>query len=431
MAGVEIGADVRCGKPHLTAMVAAMHVAFRHPRFGRLLAALGVSQLGDWLYNVALLAYVDERTDSGVWLGVTTGARVLPIVVLGPLGGVIADHFDRRTVMIASDAARAVLMGLLALVAVLGLPVVLVPALAAMASAAASAHAPSVAASSPQLVGPEDLQVANAARSGIGQVCIVAGPGLGALLMLVGPPSLAFAANGLTFLAAGLLVASVPAGPAFRPLPGAGGASVSGVVADLRAGAEALARSAGAARLLAADVVCSAVYGAQTVLLLLLGQRLGLGADGYGYLLAAFGVGGVLGAGVAARGAGSGYPRAVLAMALLAVALSTALLGVVSALAPAVALAVAGGAAAVTVEILADTGLQRELPAEVVGRAYGLALPASLSGIVVGSLVAPLLVSIGGLTGALVVLGALVALTAAALTRPTVVAHVAPAATAR
>src|SRR3954447_9587747 len=88
------------------------HRSFRH-----LAAALAASQTGDWLYNVALLAVVYERTGSASWGGLTTAPRVVPIVVLGPLGGVVADRFDRRRVMIVSDVARVVLMGLLALVA--------------------------------------------------------------------------------------------------------------------------------------------------------------------------------------------------------------------------------------------------------------------------------------------------------------------------
>ena len=57
---------------------AAMNVARRYPRFRRLLASLAVSQAGDWLYNLALLAFVYERTHSSAWLAVTTAARVLP-----------------------------------------------------------------------------------------------------------------------------------------------------------------------------------------------------------------------------------------------------------------------------------------------------------------------------------------------------------------
>ena len=60
-------------------------------RFHTLLLALAASSCGDWLYNVALLVFVYARTGSATWVAVTTAARVLPVVVLGPLGGVVAD----------------------------------------------------------------------------------------------------------------------------------------------------------------------------------------------------------------------------------------------------------------------------------------------------------------------------------------------------
>jgi MFS family permease len=176
-----------------------MNVARRHPRFRRLLASLAVSQAGDWLYNLALLAFVYERTHSSTWLAITTAARVLPVVVLGPLGGVVADRYDRRRLMLASDGVRFVLMLALAGVAAAGLPVALAPIVAALSTAAASVYIPCVAATTPRLVDDADLPAANTARSAIQQICIVAGPGLGALLLLLGPPSLAFAINGATF----------------------------------------------------------------------------------------------------------------------------------------------------------------------------------------------------------------------------------------
>ncbi len=80
------------------------------------------------------------------------------------------------------------------------------------------------------------------------------------------------------------------------------------------------------------------------------------------------------------------------------------------------------------VEILTETCLQRTLDEEVFGRAYGLALPASLGGIVVGSLVAPLLTSALGGPGALVATGCAVLAYAALLLRTR---RGAPAAAAR
>ena len=106
------------------AQAGTIRAALRYPAFRSLLAGLAVSQLGDWLYNLALVALVYERTDSVLWAGVTTAARVVPIVALGPLGGVVADRFDRRAVMVACDLIRLVLMAALALVAAASLPIV-------------------------------------------------------------------------------------------------------------------------------------------------------------------------------------------------------------------------------------------------------------------------------------------------------------------
>jgi hypothetical protein len=64
------------------------------------------------------------------------------------------------------------------------------------------------------------------------------------------------------------------------------------------------------------------------------------------------------------------------------------------------------GTGAILVEVMTETGRQRLLPADVFGRAYGLAIPASIGCIVVGSLIAPALVSVAGLSGALVISGA-------------------------
>jgi hypothetical protein len=66
------------------------------------------------------------------------------------------------------------------------------------------------------------------------------------------------------------------------------------------------------------------------------------------------------------------------------------------------------GAGAVVVEVVADTALARSLDEAVLARAYGLAFPASIGGIVVGSLIAAPLVALVGLTGALAVVGGLV-----------------------
>jgi len=91
-----------------------------------------------------------------------------------------------------------------------------------------------------------------------------------------------------------------------------------------------------------------------------------------------------------------------------------------------VALAVLGGGGMIVGEVLGETALPRMLDDEVLARAYGLVFPISISGIVAGSLVAGPLVSLFGLTGAMVAAGASVlAIGALLLSRPLEVAPVA------
>jgi MFS family permease len=384
--------------------------------FHLLLLALAASSLGDWLYNVALLALVYDRTGSPTWVAATTTARVLPMVVFGPLGGALAGRHNRRRLMIISDAVRAVLMVALAAVAIAGLPIVLVPVLCALATAAGVAVPPAVAATSARLVDDGERQRTSALRAAVGQGAVVAGPPLGALALWLAGPSLAIALNALSFLSSALAVAAIGANAAFVPGDDADGSS-TGLLGDIAAGARALRGAPTAIRLIAADLLCSAVYGLLSVTLVLVGNRIGAGGSGYGLLLGAFGAGGILGAAVLGRFGGSDCWRGVLMIALILVALPLIGLGAASGLGEALVLALVGGTGMVAGEVLSETALPRMLSADALPRAYGLAFPASLAGIIVGSLIAGPLVSQLGLQGALTGAGIFVLLAGALLLR--------------
>jgi MFS family permease len=385
-----------------------IRAALRYPAFRYLLSALAVSQVGDWMYNLALVVLVYDRTHSALWAGVTTAARVVPVVVLGPLGGVLADRFDRRRIMIVCDLARMGFMFVLAAVAAAGLPIGLAPVIAAAATTAAAPYMPCVAAVTPRLVDDADLGGANAARSAIGGSSIILGPALGGVLLLLGSPAIAFALNALTFGLSALAVLAIRDRGAFTPRRTAQGQIAerpAGLLSEIAQGAAALRAHPKAMRLIGADIMCSFIYGIQTVLLLLVSGQAGLGAQGYGYLFAALGAGGLAGTALAGRASRSSRPHLVQASALAAVGLPTLLLAVTHWPLAAVVFTGLTGLGAMLVEILTDTTLQRTLDEDVFGRAYGLALPASIGGIVAGSAVAPLLASLLGTSGALVAAG--------------------------
>jgi MFS family permease len=400
-----------------------LSAALRQPRFRRLLIALAVSQAGDWLYNLALLALVFERTHSSTWVALTTASRVAPIVVGGPLGGVLADRFDRRRLMVLCDVARAACMLALAAVAAFDLPVLLAPVLAALATAAGSPYPSCVAATTPRLVPDDALAGANAARVAVGALCLVAGPGAGAVLLLLGSTPAAFLVNAATFVVSAVLVLTLPGGALFAPDRADRTDPTSplrGLVTEIADAVSALRAQPAAVRLVGADVLCSVVYGAQTVLLLLLARTLGLGDAGYGYLLAAVGLGGLVGTVLAGRLSSTGRPRLLLVGACLAVGVPATLMGVTLSLPVLLVCAAVTGAGSIVVEVAADTALQRSLAPEVLARAYGLAFPAAILGIVAGSLVAAPLTAMLGLGGALVAVGATLLAYAALLSRDAV-----------
>lgn len=380
-----------------------IRAALRYRGFRWLLASLAVSQLGDWLYNLALVVLVYDRTHSPLWAGVTTAARIVPMVALGPLGGIAADRWDRRRLMIGCDLARMALMLLLALVAAARLPIVLAPLIAALATTATAPYMPCTSAITPRVVDDADLPGANAARTATVGLGIVGGPAIGGLLLLLGSPALAFVVNGLTFGLSALCIPAVGGAAVFRVARQSG--RPAGLRHDLAVGASALRANPAAIRLVGADIMSSLLYGALTVLLLAVARRVGLGAGGYGYMFATMGAGGLIGTALAGRAARSAHPRYMLAAALTALGLPLPLLAVIRW--PAVAVIVVGfcGVGAMLVEIMTETCLQRTLDEEVFGRAYGLAIPASLGGIVVGSLIAPLLSGALGTSGALVAVG--------------------------
>jgi len=127
-----------------------------------LIGASAASQIGNWLYNAALLGYVYSATRSAVWVGAATICKGLPYVLLGPFGGAIADRYRRRTVLLAGDALRMLLMAAIAATVASAGPVALVIAFTALTSAAGSAEKAAAMALLPRLVGEVRLGPANA-----------------------------------------------------------------------------------------------------------------------------------------------------------------------------------------------------------------------------------------------------------------------------
>lgn len=192
------------------------------PNFRKFWLGQAVSQVGDRVHSLALMWIVYKWTSSGAAVGAVMIATTLPAVLLGPLGGSFADRWDRRSILIFSDLARAVFVSWLAVRAHLGLlnlPELLVAT--GLISAAAAFFNPAAMALVPNLVRPSELTRANAMGQISASTSGVLGPLLGsALIATIGIP-LAFAVNAASFLSSAALEASLRAPPQnSRPRPG-------------------------------------------------------------------------------------------------------------------------------------------------------------------------------------------------------------------
>src|SRR5438876_11611900 len=84
------------------------------PQFRRLFLAHAVSRAGDAFNTVALVILVFQLTGSGIGVAGTVFFEVVPLLVFAPIAGVLVDRLPRRSVMVAADLVRALLVGLLA-----------------------------------------------------------------------------------------------------------------------------------------------------------------------------------------------------------------------------------------------------------------------------------------------------------------------------
>jgi predicted MFS family arabinose efflux permease len=191
---------------------ALMRAALAHRDFALLWLAGLVSVLGDWILRAALPFYVYARTSSPLASGIALLVEAVPWLLLSSIAGVLADRWDRKRTLLLSDLASGAPLLALALAgpraplwaAYLGTFVV---------TAIGLVSGPAGNALLPQLVGERDLLAANALRSISGNVGRVVGSALGgALLALLGLPAVA-AVDGASFLLSAAIMLLIVAPP--------------------------------------------------------------------------------------------------------------------------------------------------------------------------------------------------------------------------
>lgn len=170
-----------------------------------------LSRVGDGIFNVALAWQVLLMTHSAAAMGFVILASVIPRLVFILFGGVAADRLPRRLIILTSDGGRGLLVLLISILGFTGhLPFSLLVVEAVIFGVADGFFNPAIRAIVPDLVEKEALTSANALTSLGSTASNLAGPVLGALLIVTVTPMGAFAANALSFFLSVAFLLPVP-----------------------------------------------------------------------------------------------------------------------------------------------------------------------------------------------------------------------------
>jgi MFS family permease len=334
----------------------------RRPELRRLFLAHAVSRAGDAFNSVALVLLVFQLTGSGRDVATTVAFEVAPVLLLGPVAGLLADRLPRRRVMVAADLLRA---GLAVTLALATGSVALAYGVAFGLSVGSLAFNPAASSLLPEVVDAEEVVDANTALWTVAVTAqIVLAPLAGVLIATAGV-GVAFGLNAVSYLVSALLLLGLHAGrtPADMTVRGWKGVA---------AGITAVRTHPLLARLAVVQILASLSAGATSGLLVVLAADwLGVGPSGFGVLLGAIGVGAALGPLVLRSRIRAGDRRWLFGPYALRGGVDLALASVGNPIVAAGALA-AYGVGTSTGMIAYQSTLQMQVPTELRGRTFAL-----------------------------------------------------------
>lgn len=194
----------------------------RDRNFAPFLGGRVVSSCGIWVQNVAAAVLMYDLTRSAFMVGAVSMVQFLGSMVLAVWAGALTDRVDRRTLLMAGRVLSGTAVGSLAVAVGLrgtsgfGGPIVLLAGVLVMGVGLAISS-PAMQALVPSLVGDEDLEQALALSSTAPSVARTIGPAIGAGLLVLGGPALAFAVASVAHWAYVAVLASVRGRPTPRP----------------------------------------------------------------------------------------------------------------------------------------------------------------------------------------------------------------------
>jgi MFS family permease len=390
----------------LRQVLSTVAAALRNRDIRRVELAWGAAIAAEWAHFVAFGVFAYEQ-GGATGVGVAGLVRLLPAALVAPFAASFGDRFPReRFLLVMTCLASAALAGsavafyadaeflVFAFAAVLGLAVTLIrPALQALL--------PSLART------PRELIASNAATSTIESLGTLLGPVLAGVLVSWADAGLVFAiAAAVVAIAAILLLQVRVEGRAGLPLATDEGGARQMVAAGFRT----IARAPGARLVVGLIVAQTFIRGCLNVLIVIAAFRvLDADAQAVGYMTAAIGVGGLLGA-IGAMTLGGRRLAVAFGLALVFWGLPIALIGPWPELVFAIVMLAVVGAANSVEDVAVFTLLQRLVPDRMLTRVLGVTWSLAMGGVALGSIAAPVLVDALGARAAFVAVGSVLPL---------------------
>ncbi|MFB8145216.1 MFS transporter [Microbacterium sp. NPDC056003] len=392
------------GRTRLGEAAAAFSSNWRNPNLRRAQLSFLGAWTAEWAFTVAL-GVVAYDHGGALALGLVGLLRMLPSALLAPLLSPFADRGRRERVLVVVSTVRGIATAVAAVMVALSGPVIVVYVLAALSTIAATLFRPAHSALLPTLCRTgHELASANVVRGLLDSVATLVGPLLAAVLLAVADVSVVFTVAAAASFWAALLLARVryaaPPRPAARPRPDLMKEAVEGIRAVMQSRDLLLILGLAAAQ--------SLTRGALTVFSVVVAiELLGTGDPGVGALMAAVGVGAVLGSLGASFLVGTGRLGGWFAVGVALWGLPIALIGVFPQEAAALGLLAFVGVGNALIDVAGFTLIARLAPDAVLARVFGVLESLVAVSIGVGAILASAVIAWFGVEVALVSIGLL------------------------
>jgi MFS family permease len=267
----------------------------RHREFRLLFIGQGVSVLGNRMVDVALAFAVLEIGGSASDVGLVLAAGVVPAVLTVLAGGVVGDRTSRRLVMLTADVVRTVSQALMAALLITGTAEIwMLAVLAGVSGTGTGFFSPALTGVLPEIVAPDELQPANALRSTVISGSEILGPAIAGVIVAAVGAGWAIAVDAATFAVSVVCIWSLRLPERVMPEP-------QSFLTDLRDGWATFRSMRWVWSFVLYFAIANVFWGAWTALGPVAADRDLGGAAVWGTVLAAMGVGALVGSVYATR----------------------------------------------------------------------------------------------------------------------------------